>query len=107
MISLNRLEVLNFLDETKHVYFVKFKDGCVKIGISKDPENRIRTLVRQSGRTNIDAFISERLPKEKAMRIEAMLHLVFGRDRMKGEYFTSDFDEVVSAYHHLIGRIVD
>lgn len=86
-------------DETtkgkKYLYVFKLSDGSVKIGVSKNPEQRIKTLSKQSGKKIATKWYSE--PLENAFKIEKDLHKSFSKHRLEGEYFQIDFNDVLSA----------
>ena len=68
------------------------KNGYHKIGISKTPQYREKTL--QSEKPSIDLVCSKEYPSRKiAEAMEAALHKVYEENRIRGEWFDlSDFD---------------
>ena len=62
------------------------KNGYHKIGISKTPEYRERTL--QSEKPTIEMVCAKEYPSRKiAEAIESALHKVYERQRIRGEWF--------------------
>lgn len=76
-----------------YVYIAEF-DGLVKIGLSREPRNRIKNLVHSTGRNVLRSWVSE--PMLHWRKFENFLHEEFAEDRKLGEYFSSKFDAVVS-----------
>lgn len=70
-----------------HVYLMKdLRNGYHKIGISKDPQYREKTL--QSEQPEIEMICHKRYPSRKiAEAIEAALHKAYGEQRIRGEWF--------------------
>jgi predicted GIY-YIG superfamily endonuclease len=102
-LSLSDVLFMNFMylspdDETtkdkKCLYVFKLSDGSVKIGVSKNPEQRMGTLSKQSGKEITTKWYSE--PLENAFKIEKDLHRSFSKHRLEGEYFQIDFNDVLS-----------
>lgn len=81
--------------DKKCLYVFKLSDGSIKIGVSKNPEQRIKTLSKQSGKKITTKWYSE--PLENAFKIEKDLHSFFSKHRLEGEYFQIDFNDVLSA----------
>jgi hypothetical protein len=81
-------------EDKKCLYAFKLSDGSVKIGVSKNPEQRIKTLSKQSGKKITAKWYSE--PLENAFKIEKDLHRSFSKHRLEGEYFQIDFNDVLS-----------
>ena len=89
-----------------YVYVLDFGDRGVKIGRSKNPEKRIRSIETQSGSAAIDRWVSSKMIRYGDL--EAFLLREFrSRDRSKvteqkprsrgiGEYVNQSFDDVVS-----------
>jgi hypothetical protein len=68
----------------RSVYLIRGNDGRYKIGIAKNPQQRIRQL--QTGNSDklrlIDAYQSE-----NASKIESALHMQYSYGRTIGEWF--------------------
>lgn len=67
-----------------HLYFVIFKSGKCKIGVSKNPEKRISIILNQSGEIMDKQYI---YPTEKAYSIESHIKRKFKHMRIAGEFF--------------------
>lgn len=75
------------------VYVLESSDGsCVKIGRSKNPDKRIRTLRSVSNATG-RCFVS--CVQEDSPLLERTCHEAFTANRMNGEWFRLGFDEAV------------
>lgn len=81
--------------DKKCLYVFKLSDDSIKIGVSKNPEQRMKTLSKQSGKKITTKWYSE--PLENAFKIEKDLHKSFSKHRLEGEYFQIDFNDVLSA----------
>ena len=75
------------------VYVALIKDGKVKIGITSYPQRRKTELENQSGFTIERFFNSD--PYSNACKIETAIHETFYNQRIKGEWFSCDFDDAV------------
>jgi hypothetical protein len=82
-----------------HVYILESEEGPVKIGISGDPEKRVREISLASGRRFTRVFISPKVSRNA--EIEAMLHQRFKEHRRPGEWFDVRFDDAVGALHEI------
>ena len=70
------------------------KNGYHKIGISKTPEYRERTL--QSEKPTIEMVCAKEYPSRKiAEAIESALHKVYERERIRGEWFNLSKTDVI------------
>lgn len=68
----------------RYVYLIRGNDGRYKIGITKNPKQRIRQL--QTGNSD-DLTIIETYQSENAFKIETALHNRFSHVRQSGEWF--------------------
>lgn len=84
------------------LYIIKSEEGPVKIGISIDPEGRIKKLSATSGRAIMSVFISPAVPDSD--KLEDAMHRHFHASRSVGEWFDIDFQDAVRAAHHLGAR---
>jgi predicted GIY-YIG superfamily endonuclease len=80
-----------FLSEASplnYVYMIKrHKDGAVKIGVSKDPESRLKDLMTGS---NSELALIAKFPfssRAQAFEVEKWFHRMNQRFRQKGEWF--------------------
>jgi len=74
--------------------YVTGENGNVKIGASKDPSNRIATVLRQSGLSvNSDKFTS--CGMFNYFDVERAAHDEFSDERLNGEWFDINFQDAV------------
>lgn len=80
--------------ETCYTYLMRDNStGCYKIGISKKPEYRERTL--QSEKPSIEMLCAKPYPNKKlAHAIEQALHKVYADKRVRGEWFRLDVTDI-------------
>lgn len=77
----------------RSVYLIRGNDGKYKIGIAKNPSQRIKQL--QTG--NSDKLqIIETYQSENASKIESALHHRYAHVRNEGEWFDMSITEEVS-----------
>ena len=86
----------------KSIYIVKFRDGTIKIGVSKNPQRRIKTIERNSGRIAIESFISKEV--ENSFEIEMKIKNRFKGNNIKGEFYNQDYNEVLNFTKELLKR---
>ena len=90
-------------DTTEQVFVYLMTDkntGLYKIGISKDPKYRERTL--QSEKPTIDLICNKGFPNRKvAQAIESALHSLYGNKRIRGEWFNLDEQDVLDIINTL------
>lgn len=77
----------------KSIYIVKFRDGTIKIGVSKNPQQRIKIIEKNSGRITRDRYITK--PVNNSFQIENKLKNKFKSNNIKGEFYNLDFDTVI------------
>lgn len=75
----------------KSVYCV-LVNGIVKVGVSSDPEKRMKQIKNASGGYVEKYFFTEK--SSNSFQIERILHKKFSCDRLHGEWFKSDFEKV-------------
>jgi len=82
--------------EVCYVYLMHDKsNGFYKIGISKDPQYRERTL--QSEKPTIEKICAKEFPTRPiAEAIESALHKSYGAKRLRGEWFNLDEADVIN-----------
>lgn len=78
----------------KSVYVIESSDKRVKIGISKDPKKRIRSLSTSGGFDVVNSFISSKTILARECEIAS--HNNFSAFRVGGEWFDIDFNEAVN-----------
>lgn len=74
----------------KSVYLIRGNDGRYKIGIAKNPRERIRQL--QTGNSDQLKLI-ETYRSENARKIESTLHAQYSHGRTIGEWFDLSISE--------------
>lgn len=74
----------------KAIYLLEFLDGTIKIGVSKEPDKRIKTIINQSGRTLKNKYITEML--SNSFTIESKIKNRYGKNRLNGEYFELNYE---------------
>ena len=67
-----------------YVYFIGAVDGPIKIGMSQDPTERLRSL--QTG-SPVALRLMAVVPSQEPEQLEVLLHARFGSLRMHGEWF--------------------
>lgn len=77
----------------KSIYIVKFRDGTIKIGVSKNPQQRIKIIEKNSGRITRDRYITK--PVNNSFQIENKLKNKFKSNNIKGKFYNLDFDTVI------------
>lgn len=82
-------------DEREYVYAIGHPEGFVKIGRSKDPQQRLNALQTSSP---YDLWLVAQLPADDGSSLEAELHDSLEPKRVRGEWFEldyTDFDDLV------------
>ena len=79
-----------------YVYLMKdVSNGYYKIGISNTPEYREKTL--QSEKPTIELLACKQFPTRKiAKSIESALHTTYGQQRLRGEWFNLNDEDVAA-----------
>lgn len=95
--------VSNRPEEKANVYVIEFQDGVVKLGISKTPNKRIKTIEKQSGRNVQRTYLTPKLAREKAQSLEQILKGKFASKNLNGEFYSERFKTVVDELKRLIG----
>jgi hypothetical protein len=80
---------------TQFVYVIKSTTGMVKVGISLDPEPRLRSLITGNPH-GLTLEYTERFPYNMAAPIEKMVHGLLSEHRENGEWFRVDVSKAVS-----------
>ena len=115
--------------DKKSLYVIEFEDKSVKIGVSKNPEKRIKTIERNSGRIAMKKYISEQVSNSfeiesklknkfknnfvehdgiKTILIcnEKELAIKFKNKNIKGEFYNLDFNKVVYFVNKFLKEVV-
>lgn len=74
----------------EHTFIYVMSDGdMIKVGLSSNPDKRMRTIVGHSGR-QIAVIYSREVPTRLSREIEKRAHLALGKSRVVGEWFNCD-----------------
>ncbi len=95
------------LDERKCdtvAYVLLMENGTVKIGRSKNFEQRKATISTSSGMIIKKWWHSKKLTRQEASKVETGSHKHFKANRIKGEFFSVDFDEACAYVKKLAGQ---
>lgn len=91
------------LDEQGFVYILEDKkNNLVKIGMSKNPKQRIRNVESTSGRSFSKVFISDFIYDYK--RVEVLAHEELSDHRRIGEWFCCSYDEALSVVAGMVNQ---
>jgi len=77
---------------TGYCYIIKFNHGLCKIGMTQDPQKRIKVL-SSNGLKIKDSYVTKRCKNYK--KIELSMHLLYEKNRCNGEYFKVSFEAAV------------
>lgn len=75
-------EDLEIEESESYIYFILSDDGYVKIGLSNDPEKRLKSLQTATAH---ELKIIHQIPGNQ--KVEHYLHTLFKKDRFRGEWF--------------------
>lgn len=102
--TITSLEVAEMVEkEMQSIYVVEKENGNVKIGISSNVKNRIKTLSSQGGFAVKNVFYTE--PCSNAYEIEREAHATLSTERIAGERFLTDFFKAKQIVEDLYGKI--
>ena len=88
--KLSKLKIPNLLDGMGFVYIIEFENNTIKIGKTKNPEQRIGQLIRNAP---IDAKKICLSPMcSNYSNLENLMHKRFGDKRQKCEFFKESFN---------------
>jgi len=88
--------------DLKCVYVLEMSNDTVKIGISKNVNNRIKTITSSSGLAVLNLYKSKMFEKEIALTIEKACHCKFAAARVKGEFFKISFADACAELKSLV-----
>ena len=77
-----------------YVYICLANDNTIKIGITTYPYTRLHQIETSSGKEIVDWYVEKSCVNYKS--IESQMHNIFKNNRLKGEWFTSNFNEAVN-----------
>lgn len=81
-------------EKWKHVYVFLADDETVKIGVSKNVEQRIKAIQSTSGKSIVKTFITEKC--SNPYKIETVVLSHFSSKRCCGEWIKEDFDTAIA-----------
>ncbi len=86
--------------EKAYLYLMlEHSTGYYKIGVSKNPQSRERTL--QSQKPDINVIFSRQFDKKSAFRFERKLHRLFDGKRIRGEWFELNKEDINNFFFEL------
>lgn len=77
-----------------NIYVIETSMGTCKIGFSIRPESRISQILTQGNLVLTRKFISEKI--ENYTKVEKECHIKFDSDRLSGEWFSSNFEDIIN-----------
>ena len=80
------------IKKDKSLYLLEFLDNTIKIGVSQDPNKRIKTIINQSGRILKNKYITPII--SNAFKIESKMKNKYKQNRLNGEYFKVSYEKV-------------
>lgn len=83
-----------------HIYILENSQGFIKIGRSKNPKLRIRTLETQGNIEIKRTYTSEKL--DDCGHFERVMHRKFKNYLLKGEWFSAAFEDAKNEIEKLI-----
>lgn len=89
-------------DSQKCVYVLGMNNETVKIGVTQDFQQRVRTIISGSGLEVLKSHHSHYMPSSAAFKIESKLHTKFKDHRVKGEFFRISFPEACDELQKLL-----
>ncbi len=87
----------------RSLYVIEFEDKSIKIGVSKNPDQKIKTIERNSGRIVRNKYISN--PISNSFEVESKLKDKLKNDNIRGEFYNSNFNEVVYFINNFLKRM--
>lgn len=87
------------------VYLLRLSDGTVlivKIGHSKNIRARVAKIKRETGLSVVDMYFTPEMPRKDARLIEWAAQEKLSSRRMKGEFFSVDFDEARNVVDYFV-----
>lgn len=87
------------------VYLLQLSDGSVlivKIGHSKNIRARVAKIKRETGLNVVDMYFTPYMPREDARLVEWATQEKLSSRRVKGEFFSVDFDEARNVVDYFV-----
>ena len=89
------------------VYAFEMSDSTVKIGVTQDVEERVKSVSRAKCQDVLRIYSTELAPLDFMRIIEARCHAAFATRRERGEYFAITFEEAVAELDKYADEIAD
>jgi len=86
-------------NNTEGYVYVMYTDSRVKLGMSKTPNNRVKSIAKSMGSLNYKSYIGDKV--SNARRLEYLMHEHFKADRLIGEWFNIPFDCAINTLNEL------
>jgi len=85
-----------------HCYVIQFPDGLTKIGVSHDPEGRVKSVEKEFDKTAVGFIVFEPVEHDNAYRVEKHF-----KDRNRNrkafrEFYHMPFEQAKSEMEHLL-----
>ena len=100
--TITSLEVAEMVGKMKNIYVLENEFGNVKIGVSCNVKERVKTLSMQGGFKITRLFFTE--PCSNSYKLENKCHKHFSKNRISGEWFDIDFLEVKRYVNELFSK---
>ncbi len=99
--SVDEILSVGILEEEKQisVYLIEVAENHVKIGISENVAQRLKTLENTSGHTILRKYF---ITHKDAFKIENYLHKFFAKNKIKGEWFNIPFELAKEALENIL-----
>lgn len=89
-------------DFTARVYAFAMSDNTVKIGVSGNVDNRVKTVEYETHLQVTDVFSLKVESRQRAFEIEAALHKHFAAQCVQGEFFSINFEDACNEIEKLV-----
>ena len=88
----------------KCVYILRLNNGTIKIGVTKNFLQRMNTVSNSSGLEVVGWCHTDYLPQRDAYTIESSCHKIFGKQRIKGEFFSTSYETCRSELQNQLAK---
>lgn len=78
----------------KYLYVLEFENNTVKIGITNEPQRRMKAISSASGMNITRHYFTKKI--KNVIRLETELHKHFKKNRLNGEFFSISYEEAVA-----------
>lgn len=86
-----------------YIYIISSEENIVKIGISKNPEKRIKSLQTGHPKQLKIQYINE-IDEENKFNIEKIIHKILKHKKIKNEWFNISIDEAKMMIEYVLIR---